>query len=377
VSINSAVRHWLLGGAAALWFAAAPLGAGAETGPVLRVGDHVLVTVFNHPDLSGDHVVDSDGTITVPLIGAIPAVGKQTSVLAHRIESTLHTYLPFATVQVARETEGAAITVAGWPFPVAAGTLAYVPGQTLLGTIALIRNAPQFGSPVVFDPYHSKINMRSVSVLRDAEVLGPYDVIKFAAAGESGPILHPGDTIRFINKPIEVTVYGAVKQPGFAYLDRDEPLADAIDQVGGFADNAMTAEIAVNDGQATTLTSIGERAFHEPLAADATVTVPAAPQVTVGGIVLHPGIVVLKSDRSLLAAVFDAGGPDKFGDLGHVSVIHHGVSKLYDVTKVTVGNTAQNPELVDGDQVYVPHGRQMDNTILASLMASLRWLVFP
>ena len=64
----------------------------------------------------------------------------------------------------------------------------------------------------------------------------------------------------------------------------DEPLADVIDQVGGFADNARTAGITVNDGHAITKISIGDTAFHEPLPNNATIDVPAAPQVTVGGI---------------------------------------------------------------------------------------------
>ena len=364
--------------AAALWLALVPAGAAAaQSDPLLRVGDHVLVTVYNHPDLSGEKVIDSDGTVTIPLIGAVPAGGSDTAAVAQRIQQALRAYLPLAAVRVARETEGNAITVAGWPYPIVSGALAYVPGQTLLGMINVIRNAPQLGSPVVFDPYHSKINMRTVFVLRDDRRAGPFDVIELAAHGESGPVLRPGDEIRFVNKPIEVEVFGAVKQPGFAYLAADEPLADVIDQVGGFADNARTAGITVNDGHAITKISIGDTAFHEPLPNNATIDVPAAPQVTVGGIVLHPGPVLLKSDRSLLAAVFSAGGPDKMGDLGHVSVIHDGVAKTYDVTKVAKGNLAQNPQLADGDQVYVPHGRQWDNTIVASLLASLRWIVAP
>jgi protein involved in polysaccharide export with SLBB domain len=378
MSISSAPVRWVAGVAAAMWLACAPHLAAAAPGSTLRVGDTVLVTVYNHPDLSGQHVINSDGTVTLLLVGAISAAGGDATQLQASVTRAMRVYLPYVAVSVQRQTEGASISVAGWPYPIADGSLKYVPGQKLLDVIALIRNAPQLQSTLVFDPYHSKIDMRSVYVARDDATLGPYDAIALAARGESGPVLRPGDTVRFVNKPIEVDVRGAVKQPGLAYLALDEPLADAIDQVGGFADNAMSADIAVREtGHDLVLLSIGDHAFHAPLTANATVDVPAAPQVTVGGIVLHPGAVMLKADPSLLAAVFGAGGPDKFGDLGHVSVIHAGTVKVYDVTLVARGNESQNPRLADGDQVYVPHGRQMDNTILASLMNSLRWILFP
>lgn len=49
---------------------------------LLGAGDKVRVTVFNEPNLSGDFSVGADGTVSLPLIGDIPAAGKTTQLVA-------------------------------------------------------------------------------------------------------------------------------------------------------------------------------------------------------------------------------------------------------------------------------------------------------
>ncbi|HEY4438920.1 MAG TPA: SLBB domain-containing protein [Candidatus Elarobacter sp.] len=349
----------------------------AAAGGVVRPGDDVYVLVYNHPELSGDRIVSSDGSITMPLCGTFPAAGSAPAIVAARIRDGLRRYLPYVAVDVAVKTEGAAITVAGWPFAIPDGVVKYLPGQTLAGAVASMRGASSSASASpAFDPYRSQIDMRTVTVQRDGVPLGAYDLVALAARGEPGPVLRPGDEIRFVNKPLAVRVAGAVKQPGYAYLASDEPLSDAIDQAGGLTDGAMTAQLSLRRGTATRSVSIADPAFHEPAQSGDAVIVPTAPSVTVGGIVLHPGAVVLKSDVSLLAAVFNAGGPDKNADLGHVKVIRAGHVSTYDVTAVTRGDLAQNPPLADGDQVYVPTGHHVDASAFAAALSALRWTLF-
>ncbi|HTW86156.1 MAG TPA: polysaccharide biosynthesis/export family protein [Candidatus Sulfotelmatobacter sp.] len=372
----------LLAAVASVSLAAIPLGVLAADAPV-HVGDQVYVNVYNHPELSGTHVVDSTGNIILVMAGIVHVAGDTPANAARRISARLRPYLPFAAVEVQRQSEGSSITIAGWPFPLNDGVAKYYPGQTLAGAIDAIRMTGQTpelvaqNAPPAFDPYHSQIDMRAVRVERDGALLGTYDMVALAAAGESGPQLRPGDAVLFHDKPIAVQVSGAVRQPGFAHLAPDEPLSDAIDQVYGLTDAARTAGIILRRNGTDTSISIADPAFREPAVNGDVLVVQTAPQVTVAGIVLHPGTVTLKSDVSLLAAVFSAGGPDKDGDLGHVHVVHDGVVEMYDVTLVARGDMSANPRLADGDQVYVPHGKRIDNTILASLASTLRWILFP
>jgi polysaccharide biosynthesis/export protein len=64
--------------------------------------DVLKVTVWKSPDLSGEVTVRPDGTITMPLIGDVPAVGLTANVLAKRISERLTEYVssPVVTVQV-------------------------------------------------------------------------------------------------------------------------------------------------------------------------------------------------------------------------------------------------------------------------------------
>ncbi|CAN5392829.1 polysaccharide biosynthesis/export family protein [soil metagenome] len=48
----------------------------------LGIGDKVRVTVFREPDVSGEFAVAPDGTVALPLIGAVPAVGRRIDELA-------------------------------------------------------------------------------------------------------------------------------------------------------------------------------------------------------------------------------------------------------------------------------------------------------
>ncbi len=64
--------------------------------------DLLRVTVWKSPDLSGEVTIRPDGTITMPLIGDMPAAGLSANVLAKRISERLTEYIssPVVTVQV-------------------------------------------------------------------------------------------------------------------------------------------------------------------------------------------------------------------------------------------------------------------------------------
>ena len=64
--------------------------------------DVLKVTVWKSPDLSGEVTIRPDGTITMPLIGDVPAAGLAANVLAKRIGDRLTEYVssPIVTVQV-------------------------------------------------------------------------------------------------------------------------------------------------------------------------------------------------------------------------------------------------------------------------------------
>lgn len=64
--------------------------------------DLLKVTVWKSPDLSGEVTIRPDGTVSMPLIGDVPAAGLTANMLAKRISEKLTEYVssPVVTVQV-------------------------------------------------------------------------------------------------------------------------------------------------------------------------------------------------------------------------------------------------------------------------------------
>ena len=100
----------------------------------LGVGDKVRLTVFNEPTISGEFSVAANGTLSVPLIGDVPAIGKGPAELGALIQSRLADgYL--RTPQVSVEV------TAYRPFFIlgevkSPGQYPYVSGLTVLNAIA-------------------------------------------------------------------------------------------------------------------------------------------------------------------------------------------------------------------------------------------------
>ncbi len=104
-------------------------------GYLLEQGNHVRITVFNEPNLSGDFTLDPGANLSMTLLGSIPAGGITAKALAGRIEDRLRKdgYLQDPKVAVEVQTFR--------PFYVLgevrqAGEFPYVSGMTVLSAIA-------------------------------------------------------------------------------------------------------------------------------------------------------------------------------------------------------------------------------------------------
>jgi protein involved in polysaccharide export with SLBB domain len=217
----------------------------------------------------------------------------------------------------------------------------------------------------------ARIDLHRVKVVRDGKLLGEYDTVAFGVTGETGPILEPGDTIVFSYKPIPVRVLGDVARPGTTYLATDQSLSEAISQAGGLLPTSSSNHILLQRGDQTRSLALGDAAFTGPAQPGDVITVPAAPRVNVVGTVVTPGVVALKTDATLLSAMYTAGGPTKQANLKNVQVVHGNVRTSYDVTALTHGDMSQNPTLSDGDTVLVPQGHNVDWTSIFGILGGV------
>ncbi len=342
----------------------------------LHPGDTVAIIVYNHPDLSAHVVVDGSGYISLPLAGTVDARNTEPEELAERVRTALSRYIPQVSVDVQIVSRNQSIFVSGGP----GGVLPYTPGETLADALAQLQS-PEGSAPNTtsttpanvanHDLLHGRVDLHRVTIVRDERVVGPFDILRLEASGGGGPALVAGDTIRLVDKAIRVDVRGEVREPGVAYLDADEPLGDALLQVGGYLTTSASSNIVLQRGDGQQSVTAGGPELSEPAHNGDVLTVPRAARIGVLGAVLHPGDVVLTGDTSLLSALYDAGGPVKYANISRILVFHAGAYSSYDITALTHGAVQNNPSLNDGDTVFVPEGHKIDFGLVWQALAAM------
>ena len=340
--------------AVALALSALPLAVFAAP---LRAGDHISVTVFNHPELTlPTATIDGDGKLAMPLSGNVAIAGLEPDAAADVIGNALKAFLRDPVVSVGVIQQNQMISIVGGPV----STLQYTPGQTLAGVVATLTSTPS-------------VDLHHVTLQRDGTQLGSYDGYDLLRKATGGPVLQPGDQIIVAQKPVEVDVAGVVRNTGPVYLDRGASIADAIGAAGGAADGAATGAVDVlRNGEHLHVALSSDQSAQVVHDGDV-ITVPQAVHVAVGGSVGKPGETVLTSGNTLIAAVYTAGGPLKYGDVSHTEVIHDGLRHVYDITKVPQGDLSQNPHLSDGDIVNVPQGGHLNLSDIFGGAGIIHW----
>jgi polysaccharide export outer membrane protein len=332
----------------------------------LHPGDRIDVLVYNHPELSGTRTLDASGSVSLPLAGDVRASGLEPGGLAELVRARLARYVRHAAVDVRLAEQSNSLFVDGGPV----GVLKYVPGETLTNVVEQLKESPSVqaadsndgnGSPrtpsdLPLDLTNGPEDFRSVHFERDGVTSPSYDVVALRAAGDAGPALRPGDTILLARKPLGVTVGGAVRRPGTAYLAPDEPLQRALAQSGGITPTGSQVGIVLRRAGSARPISSGSPEFAQPAQKGDQLFVPTAPRVDVIGEVKKPGDTFLLGDPTLVSAVYYAGGPAEYANLRSVVVLHDGVKHSYDIAGLQRGNGGDNPTLADGDVVLVPKG---------------------
>ena len=174
----------------------------------------------------------------------------------------------------------------------------------------------------------------------------------FAATAQMSGILKPGDSVIIeLKTPAEdaqnlSTAYalsdqGTIKMP---MLEQEIPAAGIT-----VATLARRIEAAYKSAEIYTAPMIN-------------VTLPPVTQggminhvVSVGGEVRGPGEFPLRQGMNLMAAINRAGGFTEFAKTTKVKLLRGNKETIYDMRKINPSG-ANNPVLMDGDQIIVPAG---------------------
>jgi polysaccharide export outer membrane protein len=327
------------------------------------------VTVFNHADISAEATVTSDGDIRVPVAGSVPVEGLSEQDAAARVQAALSSFLFHPSVDVHVLSQAQSIFFTGS----LVGVQPYSPGETLGSAIGQFRQALsiQTNSAAVTAPSLNSIDLRRVRIERAMKTSPPIDLEAVQRSGDSGPRLEPGDVVLLSSKPVRVDVRGNLNTPATVYVYPGDTLAQAVAEVGPYSPNTSLTSIRLRrDGVDSSVTSAGG-VFTAPARDGDIVTLLPAPHVSVLGMVEKSGDATLQTRPTLLNALYEAGGPNRFADLGRVQVTHDGQTRIVDISKLTHGDLSQNAPVYDGDVIFVPEGHKIDFGAFANTITSL------
>lgn len=177
----------------------------------LMAGDVVTIQVFKVDNLSGDQTIDDAGRVTLPLIGAVPAAGKTTSVLQADLTRAFGSrYLQTPVVAVILKTPAQkTVTVDGSVqqpgiYPVDAN-------PTLLRSVAMAHGVTDDANP------HRVVVFRRINGQRMAASFDLRDIQR----GRSGdPAIYPNDVIVVDGSALSKTFKTVIQALPFATLFR-------------------------------------------------------------------------------------------------------------------------------------------------------------
>ena len=220
-------------------------------GYVIGPLDVLNIKVFNEPDMSGPFSVDSDGTITFPLLGRIPVGGKTPrDVEAYLLKVLTGAYLknPVVSVEIGNYRSRAIFILGEVKQPgkysiegpmtllevlAKAGSLTPSAGNTIIvqrykdGLAAAVSNEPMLPG----DPRGGEVMRVNVADLNEGRL-------------NANILLQDSDTI-VVPAADRFYVTGFVRQPGSFVLRPGMSVQQAIAEAGGFTERGSTRGIKI------------------------------------------------------------------------------------------------------------------------------------
>jgi len=228
-SVGSLIGAEVRGTCLTLTFGSEPAGE-SQSGYRIGTSDVVSVLVYKNPDLSGDLVVGTDGTITMPLVGQVEAAGKTARELEVFIRDALAAdFLVDPQVQVTvKSYESQYVYVTG--AVQRATRVALRPSMTLKGVLSEAGVALLPGQEVVL----SRTGGGGATVSLGADGL----------EADDAPRPADGDVLT-VQQPSFVFIQGEVRRPSRLTLLPGMTLLQAIAVAEGLTDWASRKDVKI------------------------------------------------------------------------------------------------------------------------------------
>jgi len=328
-------------------------GWGQQRPPLRLMEDDILqLNVPQAPELTLQMTVRSDGTISIPHVGAVRVAGLTLSEAEEALREPLKRYLknPQFSLEIVQK----------------APRLVYVTGEVMQPgayfweqALTAVEALTVAGGPT------PRADLSAVALVRDGQEVAKIDLYDKLVSGKQGapvPLL-PRDQLVVPRKP-RVFVAGAVAQPGEYDFERRQTVTQALALAGGPLADAELRRVRLLRGTEEHVLNL-EEAYRGTefrsdieLADGDRIFVPARGKVWVLGQVAKPGSYDVMLARTLAQALSAAGGPAQGADLARVYIVREQEALVVDATGLLSGASWEaNVRLEGGDVVLVPLAR--------------------
>ncbi len=324
---------------------------GGNDAYALGPGDTIEILVLGEPDLSRTVTVKPDGTVALPLLGDVKAVGRTTTQLAADLARYYSRYLKAPSITVAVREFGGRIYILGQVNR--PGEYQIRPG---VGVLELLASA---GGPT------NRADLAKATVIRGKTEAIQLNLLEAFVKSKSPDMkLLSGDVLFVPETDRRIIVLGQVNRPGSYDILEGQRAADLIAAAGGVTTHAALQRAFIMRGTEQIPVDLqkvlaGNVEANVSLRLGDMMVVPEYQnRIAVLGAVNKPGTYDLIEGMKLIDAIALAGGESERGTLGRVAVVRLDAGKTktitVDVTRALSGqDMSQNVALQHGDVVYV------------------------
>jgi len=270
---------------------------------LLGPGDGIGITVYEYEEFTAEKVILSDGTVILPLIGAVPAAGRSPDQFARELEVRLREYLvnPVTTVTLTT-LRPVTVNVAGEvqrPGPVRLRSL----------TTSSNNNSNQ-ETPTV-----TSALIQAGGVTRYADI----QQVILRRAGSNNA-----------NTPITVNLWNSI------------------------GSDTASPDFILQDGDSLYIPRLADNATIDRRLIARSSLAPATVRVRVVGEVVNPGEVAVPPNSSISSAVAIAGGPTVDARMSRVQFVRLNDQGVIEQQELDLRNLTDTYQIQEGDVVIVP-----------------------
>lgn len=218
-----------------------PVAAPIRSDQAIAAGDSLYIAVSPAEELSKDMVVDQEGKLSIPLVGAVQVTGLTADQLAKKLTAGLAKYVTNPKVDVfIKQSTTKQISITGQVNT--PGVYPYHPNVRLLDLVSMAGGFTASANKKLVRVLRGAGAERRVILMNVADVLASGDATKDL-------LLEPGDIVEISRGANGITIFGQVEHPGSYDFIYDMRMLDLMSLCSGFKESANIDHITLFRGE--------------------------------------------------------------------------------------------------------------------------------